>query len=169
MRILTMLVVLVTGVANADTGNDACALLTHTIHRQVAADGRSGWRIASLARGSRGPAICSDTARAVSQGFRRAMAEQNLFITWLTPERQRGDVCLSHDLSQCYPNPDPLVPLFSLYDAAYVVQRWKLVQATVAASMPAGTESDVSRFDPEFIGQQMQRSIERQSSLRMLD
>lgn len=170
MRILTLMAVLLAaGTANANSGQDACAILADTIYRQMAASGRSGRAIASLPRRITGPAVCSDTARAVSRGFTRAMAERNLYITWPTPERQRGDVCLSHDLSQCYPNQDPLVPLFSLYDAAYIVQQWKLVQATVSESMPAGTASDVSRFDPAFIGEQVQRGVERQSSRRMLD
>ena len=170
MRILTVLAVLLAaGAAHADSGQKACAILSDTIHRQMAASGQTGRGSATLPRRIPGPAVCGDTARAVSKGFTRAMAERNLYITWPTPEGQRGDVCLSHDLSQCYPNQDPLVPLFSLYDAAYVVQQWKLVQATVAASMPAGTASDVSRFDAALIGEQMRRGVDPLSGRRMLD
>lgn len=171
MRKLTVLAVLLTaGAANADIGVDACLILTDTIYRQVAAGARSGWRVAALPLRTNEPAVCSDTARAVSKGFTRAMAERNLYITWSSPERQRGDVCLSHDLSQCYPNQDPLVPLFSLYDAAFVVQQWQTVQATIRAAMPAGTASDVSRFDPVFVGVRLQRSLEREANTgRLLD
>ena len=170
MRILTGLaVLLVAAAAAAEAGHDGCAILTDTVYRQVALGGRSGWRVASVPRATPGPAVCADTARAVSKGFTRAMAERNLYITWPTPERQRGDVCLSYDLSQCYPNQDPLVPPLSLYDAAYVVQQWTLVQGTVSVSMPAGTGSDVSRFDPVSLGQRVQRGLEQQSRRRTIN
>ncbi len=169
MRKLTVLVMLLMATAaSAETGDRACSLLSYTVYQQVAAGGRSGWHVATSPVRIPEPVVCNDTARAVSKGFTRAMAERNLYITWQTPERRRGDVCLSHDLSQCYPNQDPLVPLFSLYDAAFVVQQWKLVQATISASMPAGTESDVSRFDPVFVGVRLQRSLQRESNTRRL-
>lgn len=96
------------------------------------------------------------------------MAERDLYITWLTPERQRGDACLSRDLAQCYPDQDPLVPLFSVYDAAFVARQWRAVRAAVSAAMPAGTESDVVRFDPEMVGYRLRARLPQGSSLRRL-
>lgn len=167
MRNLAVLViVLVPAAVNAETGDRACSLLSHTVYQQVAAARRSGWHVATSPVRFAEPVVCNDTARAVSKGFTRAMAERNLYITWQTPQRRRGDVCMSHDLSQCYPKQDPLVPLFSLYDAVFVVQRWRAVQATISAVMPAGTASDVSRFYPEFVGVRLQRSLEREPNAR---
>ena len=169
MRKLAVLAMLsIAGAAIADSGVDACSILTDTIYRQIAAGARSGSWLAALPVRTDGPAVCSDTARAVSRGFTRAMAERNVHIAWQTPERRGAGVCLSHDVSQCYPNQDPLVPLLNLRDAAYVMQQWRAVEATISAVMPAGTASDVSRFDPVFVGARLQRNLERDSNPRQL-
>lgn len=167
MRNLTVLMTLLAaGAANADSSFKACSKLSDTIYRQVATGGYGGRHTAATPALVPAPAVCRDTARAVSQGFTRAMAERNLYITWPTRDRQRGDVCLSHDLSQCYPNQNPLVPLFSLYDAAFVVQQWKAVQATVRTAMPAGTASDISRFDPIAVGYRLQGKLGKEPGPR---
>lgn len=169
MRKLTMLMaVLAAGVANADSGGSSCSVLSDTIYRQVAAGGNGGRRVATLPARMPGPFVCRDTARAVSRGFTRAMAERNFYVTWPTTERRRVDVCLNHDLSRCFPNQDPFVPLFSPHDAAFVVQQWQVVQRTVRAAMPAGTASDVSRFDPAAVAYRLQRGLQRESGSRQV-
>ena len=169
MRKLTLMMAMIAaGAANADTSYAPCSILSDTIYRQVATGVYGGRRVATWPVRVPGPTVCHDTARAVSQGFTRAMAERNFYITWPTPEQHRGDVCLSHDLSQCYPNQDPFVPLYSLYDAAFVVQQWRVVQATVRDAMPAGTASDVSRFDPVAVSDRLQRSLHRDTGSRLV-
>lgn len=167
MRKLTVLIaVIAASAANAESSHTACSILSDTIYRHVAAGSNAGLRVAKPPARMPAPGVCRDTARAVSKGFTRAMAERGLYVTWPTPEQQRGDACLSHDLSQCYPNQDPFVPLYSLYDAAFVVQQWRAVQATVRAAMPAGTASDVSRFDPVAVGYRLRRSLQRDTGHR---
>lgn len=160
-KTITIVALLTAGVASADVSTLGCPILSDIVYRHVAASGNGGRLIALTPAVMPKPVECRDTARAVSKGFTRAMAERNLYLTWPTPERQRGDVCNSFYLSQCYPNQDPHVPFFSLYDAAYVVQQWRAVQATVLASMPAGAASDVSRFDPASVSNSLRRSLGR--------
>lgn len=165
-KLTVLMALMAAGAANAESSYRACTILSDTVYRHVAAGGNGGSRIAMSPVRVPTPTVCRDTARAVSLGFTQAMAERNLYITWPTAERQRGDVCLSHDLSQCYPNQNPFVPMYSLYDAAFVVQQWQAVQATVRAAMPAGTASDVSRFDPVAVGYRLQRSLQREAGSR---
>lgn len=161
-QLITFLTVLTAGAAanaDAETGRDPCSILADTVYRQVAAAGRSGWQIATLPSLLPAPIVCADTARAVSEGFSRAMAGMNLPVTWRTPLQQRGDACLSQDVSRCYPRPDPFVPSSGVSDRAFVVQRWRVVQASIGAAMPAGTASDISRFDPHAVADRLRHSL----------
>lgn len=157
--LVTMLAAGAAGSAVAEAGSNPCSILSDTVYRQVAGAGRSGRHIATLPASVPAPVVCTDTARAVSAGFSKAMVEMNLYVTWPTSERARGDVCLSHDLSRCYPSWDPFLPGFGPDDAAFVVQQWESVQASIGAAMPAGTASDISRFDPVSVGYRLQRSL----------
>lgn len=159
--LMTMLAMGAAANAAADTGSKACSILSDIVYRQVLGVDRTGGRTTTLPTRVPGPTVCHQTASAVSAGFSRAMAERNLYITWSTPEDQRRFICLSVDLSQCFPNQDPFVPPMSLYDAAFVVQQWNAVQKSVSAMMPAGTASDVSRFDPALAGTRLQQQLGR--------
>lgn len=169
-KMILIVLALVAGAANADVSTLGCSILSDIVYRQVAGAGPNNWLVAA-APGVRVPPIeCGDTARAVSKGFTRAMAEKNLYLVWPTLERQRGDVCNSHFLSECYPERDPFVPYFPLYDAETVMRKWRTVQATVTASMPAGAASNVSRFDPVSVGRDLRRNLGTTSrELRRID
>lgn len=175
MRTTNVLIVLLAigavgaaGDAAADTRSKACAILSDTVYRQVLGAGRGGGRAITLPVDAPGPVLCDRTARAVSAGFTRAMAERNLYVTWPTPDARRRFICLSVDLSQCFPNQDPFVPPMSLYDAAFVVQQWRAVQRSVSALMPAGPASDVSRFDPASVGNRLRPDFGRGATDRRL-
>lgn len=95
--------------------------------------------------------ICQQTAHAVSSGFSRAMADLHLYVTWPTPEQQRGDVCESVHLSECYPSQDPYMPPMALSSAFFVMNSWKAVQSTVEQT----TSADASHFSAAALDQQL--------------
>ena len=158
---LTTLLVAGIADASADANDRACSILNDAVYRQVIGAGRSdrGFGEPPIAKG--GPLVCTNTAHAVSAGFSRAMAELNIYLTWPAGDAFRRYICLTVDLSQCIPSQDPYVPPLSLGDAALVLQRWNAVKASVAAMMPAGTASDVARFDPVAVGPRLARDLGR--------
>jgi len=119
----------------------ACAAVQETVRTQVLAAstrplGKRGYPV--LPPADLG-GECRDAVKAVSSGFTQAMAALNVFVTWQTPDRQRGDLCLGHYLSQCYPERDGAVP-YGPADAAFVRDAWFAVRRAVdrAASQSCG-------------------------------
>lgn len=157
--------------AGDDSAGDGCAALSSAVYHSVSAAGLGGWRSdpSTWYPDHSATLSCDNTATAVSAGFTQAMQTLNLYVTWPTPEQQRGDVCLSHDLSQCYPQQHPFVPTFALSDAAFVMNSWVSVQTTVLDSMPAGAAANVSRFNRNMMNQRLQRRLQHATrrSLRL--
>ncbi|HEX5789391.1 MAG TPA: hypothetical protein VFY03_14500 [Woeseiaceae bacterium] len=108
---------------------------------------------------------CADTARAVTAAFTRAMARGNIYLTWQW-DRNRGDMCLSGDLSQCYPRGNPFVPL-PRADAAFVADSWFAVLLAVGKSMPQGYFADVSRFTSVGMAMALGAELERRTGGRL--
>lgn len=102
---------------------------------------------------------CASTARAVSAGYTKAMSRLAVEVTWITPERQRGDVCLSHYLSQCYPNVNPYLAPHGSETYRFVVSSWTAVRDTVYRSMPDGVATDVSRFSAQAFEKQLRSRL----------
>ncbi|GEM_PF-2557161 len=128
--------------ARAGVSDDAaCAAVQETVRAEVLAAsigplGKRGYPVLPPADPG---GECGNPAQAVSVGFTRAMASLNVFLKWQTPERERGDLCLGHYLSQCYPERHGAVP-YSSADAAFVRDAWIAVRRAVdrAASQSCG-------------------------------
>lgn len=89
--------------------------------------------------------VCRNTAEVATRAFSHALAGLNMQVTWNEPMNP-GDYCLSGDLSECYPGPDPGVPMLPPNQLAFVYDAWKGVRNAVASQMPLGTASGVSTF-----------------------
>lgn len=151
-------------------GTDGCAVLAEAIYDNIVTTRLNRIQGAASARypGSISVRVCDQTARAVSAGFSRALNTMNLYVLWPPPEQQRGDVCLGVDLSQCFPDQHPPMPALGFYETAFILNSWTAVQGLVIQSMPNGVASDVSRFDRDAIGYQLQRRLQGISGDRLV-
>ena len=143
-----------------------CRALEQTVHAAVlqASEGGTAMRLQQgLAHA--GQLECSDTARAVTAAFTRAMARGNVYLNWQW-DRDRGDMCLSGDLSQCYPRGNPFVPL-PRADAAFVADSWFAVVRALGKSMPQGYFTDVSRFTTTGMAMALDAELERRTGGRL--
>lgn len=104
---------------------------------------RSSARVAAVYS----PQTCGRTAAVASAAFTEAMARMNLPISWIDREPGPGDVCRSHHLMQCSPQPSPGLPM-SAHDSALVADAWRRVRAGIRRQMPFGVASDISYFQP---------------------
>ncbi len=146
-------------------GDDGCAALAAVVFQQVAGSAwaNPGGRILPPDSGDAGVKICDQTARTVSAAFTAAMATMNVYVSWRDPRDVRGDVCLSADLSQCYPHGNPFVPLPSGRELAFVYASWSAVQSAAMRYADGGAFSDTSRFSPATLGTDLGRSIRHTS------
>lgn len=166
--------VCMTGLAGAEAREQvgrpvACTALENAVYAAVLSVSAGTSRVA-VARGadernSRGDLLCRDTARAVSAGFARALAERNVYLKWQWPGQERGDLCLSGDLSQCYPNRNPYVP-FARGDAVFAATSWDAIVSAVGRSMPQGFREDAVRFEPEGMASRLATELQRRSDGR---
>lgn len=148
----------------------ACAALEDAVYGAVLAASAGTVPVAAAAgidarTGRGGLLLCRDTARTVSAGFTRAMAERNVYLKWQWPGKERGDLCLSADLSQCYPNQNPYVP-FVRGDAAFAVTSWNAIVSAVGRTMPQGFRADAARFAPAGMAARLADEVRRQSGGR---
>lgn len=140
---------------------NGCAILAAAVFEQVTA---SAWYKAGgspIAAGAdpREIAICHQTARTVSAAFTRAMETMNVYVSWQDPRDVRGDVCLSGDLSQCYPHRNPFVPFNAGADLAFMLSNWSAVQTTTLRFGQPGGARDTSRFSPAALNNDLRRSL----------
>lgn len=110
---------------------------------------------------------CASTARAVSAGYTKAMSRLAVEVTWVTPERQHGDMCLSHYLSQCYPNVNPYLAPYGSQTYRFVVRSWNAVRDTVYRTMPDGVATDVSRFSAQAFEKQLRSELTRRGGVEL--
>lgn len=140
---------------------DGCVLLAELVYGHVRsvnfAGAGPGGGAAAAAR--RGVLHCDRTAEAVSEGFTRALAESQVFVTWPSLSDIPGDRCLSADLSQCYPRSNPYLSPYGSATASWVAARWKSVQAAVVRNMPAGAATDETRFAAAALDTQLRRRL----------
>lgn len=128
--------------AQAGVNDDAaCAAVRETVRAQVLAAsispvGKRGYPV--LPPADLG-GECEHAVQAVSAGFTQAMKALNVYVTWQTPDGQRGDLCLGHYISQCYPERDGAIP-YGPADAAFVRDAWFAVRRAVdrAAAQSCG-------------------------------
>jgi hypothetical protein len=91
--------------------------------------------------------ICNQTTRAVTAAFTSSLRKMNIYVSWGYHPGYSGDYCLSHYLSQCYPDRDPHMPPLSAADRKFIAASWSAVSGAVNRTMATEPGTDVSRFD----------------------
>jgi len=146
---------------------DGCAILGGLVYAEVL---RSGWyghrgvEIKPHADGQIDIKICSQTAQTVSAAFGSALTQLNIHVSWPAYPGSSGDSCLSHYLSECYPERYPLLGETSAWNPAFVNDAWSAVQRSVLSSMPLGSASDISRFDRPELRSALRRSFSSETA-----
>jgi hypothetical protein len=146
--------------AQPGRSDDGCALLgqlvRNSVHLAATQFGLESprQRLAARARSGVAPAVanrkvCRNTTEAATRAFREAIAGLNMSIRWNAP-MDRGDYCLSHKLSQCYPGWEPGDPVPG-NQLAFVHDAWKGVRRGVESQMPFGGANGVSQFTAESL------------------
>jgi len=149
---------------------DGCAALATVIHEQVASSAWSFPGTPSFGSEDRlGLSSCEHTTRTVTASFSRAMASMNIYVTWTGQSPLPGDMCQSAFLSQCYPDRSPLVPWGGAAETAFMYDAWRGVYKAVTRNMPAGVDSDVSRFTTTSLRSDMQRSLSQSVNVAVYD
>jgi len=90
---------------------------------------------------------CSQTTRSVTAAFTAALRDMNIYVAWGLHRGNGGDYCLSHFLSQCYPNHNPYMPPPSTTERQFVTDSWSAISGAVRSTMATASGVDVSRFD----------------------
>ena len=107
--------------------------------------------------------ICRATALTVSRAYSKALASAGIHVSWSQTMIPRGDYCLSHDLSQCYPQRNPYTPPTFAGDLYFIADTWRAMQQVINRTINRKVEPDTSRF----IGSQVRRGIREE--LRVLN
>ena len=154
------------GAAHTATANAAngCVILEELVRKSVHVSAteyrtdRPATRMPSFGRtgsvGSTGSGnqACPNTAEVTTRAFSQALGALNMPITWnRRGPMDRGDYCLSGDLSQCYPSQDPLNPSLPPHQLAFVFDAWKGVRTAVAKQMPFGTATGLAHFTSDSL------------------
>jgi hypothetical protein len=131
-------VVVACALANAAKGaavaatND-CATVAAIVFERVLAHGLDSAPALPGAVVTEGELRCDRVAEAVSLGFTAAMLRMNVGVSWKSPSRARGDLCLDVHLAHCFPEQDPRAP-HSARAHAYVADAWTAVRHAVAGA-----------------------------------
>ncbi len=137
---------------------DACDVLSDTVFRHVVERGLgSGGRIATVSTRDPGLLVCDRATQAVTTGFSKAMQQMNIYLSWKSPEQERGDLCASVDISQCYPDQSPYVP-YNYGDAVFIRNVWFSVSKAVEQS---GESDDTVTFVQTILSRHLQREMHR--------
>ncbi len=129
-------------------GVDGCAILAMLVYTEVTEAGFHGARAPGdpVYPGPDEITICNQTARSVTAAFTSSLRQMNIYVSWGYPQRSNGDYCLSHFLSQCYPNRDPYMPHLSAADSKFVATSWSAIYGAVIKAMATAPGTDISRF-----------------------
>ena len=140
---------------------DGCVILAAIVTTEVV-EARLGFSAGYgnnlLLAGRDEVALCNQTARSVTGAFKAALRQADIHVAWGFHTGYRGDYCLSHVLSRCYPTGDPGLPPLSNDERLFVMRSWQAVRDAVQYRMVINPGSDVARFR----GDELRRSI-RQS------
>lgn len=141
--------------------NAGCDRLEAIVYEQVLASRYGMPAAGSIVPMPRPPMVeaCASTTQAVSAGYTKAMSRLAIEVSWASPDRQRGDVCLSHFLSQCYPDVNPYLAPHGSDTHQFVIGSWNAVRDTVVRSMPDGVATDVSRFSAQAFEKQLRSRL----------
>lgn len=127
---------------------DGCAELARVVYSEVSGaalygPGKSGpWVIDS---GQGDVSVCSHTAKTVSRAFTSAMTSAGFPVVWFEGF-DPGDYCLSHYLSECYPNRFPIDGSGFDANTLFVQKSWSVVSQSVMRHMHNPFSSDEIRF-----------------------
>lgn len=116
-------------------------------------------RVAVAARPATRRYTCNSTAAVASRAFAEAVAGLDVRLSWNGDWLRPGDVCLSHYLSQCYPSNDPMRPLPSPREFAFVQKAWQGVAQALASQMPYGFRGDLTSFDDESLADALRAEL----------
>ena len=139
---------------------EGCRVLENTVFAAVLAASDGAQRTAAGRQRSTATVRCNDSARAASTGFTRAMADRNVYLSWTSPDRQPGDMCLSADLSHCAPNRSPYVSM-SAGDALFVADTWNAIRLAVGKSLLKGKAADTAVFAPAGLARTLDLELAR--------
>jgi len=147
---------------NALIGVDGCAILASVVYTEVT-QARLGYSPGSAAdlryTGRDDITLCNQSARSVTRAFSAALRSTNIHVTWGFHTGYRGDYCLSHFLSQCYPRGNPAMPPLSKSERSFVMHTWAAVHDSVQSHMAQYPGSDVVRFQAGDLRHSIRRSV----------
>jgi hypothetical protein len=132
---------------------DGCAKLARVIYTEVFSatlygPGKSGPWIIDQGQGE--VSVCTHAAKTVSQAFSSAMLSAGYAVDWPQYDNSgipdRGHLCLSAFLSQCYPERYPLSAVSFDADSERVFRSWSAVSQAVMGQMYNPISSDEVRF-----------------------
>ena len=149
---LMLMTLLMAGGARAQepvVGVDGCAILALLVYTEVTEAGYRGARAPGypVYPGPDEITICNQTARSVTAAFSSSLRHMNIHVSWGYYPRDSGDYCLSHYLSQCYPDRNPNMPPLTATQRRFVAVSWNAIYDAVSRTMATAPGSDISRFD----------------------
>lgn len=150
---------------NPVIGVDGCAILATLIYTEIsrAGDTRPRGPGGMFEHPGRNEVtICNRTARTVTRAFSKSLQNRNIYISWGPDDNVSGDYCLSHYLSQCYPDNHPYMPPMSDGDYAFVMKHWRAIMVALAPTMRGDWSGSVSRFEQTDVRLGIRRSLHRQ-------
>ncbi len=122
--------------------DDGCEILSAVIERSTS--GKSAE--ANLEAGEFGLLRCARTAEFATGGFGRAMNRFSIAVRWNGGDVAPGDVCLSHRLSECYPEFDRFGAPLTAAERQFARDRWAAVQRAVGSTLRQPGMPDFSVF-----------------------
>lgn len=147
---------------NLVVGVDGCAILASIVFTEVT-EARLGFSAGSprdlLYAGRNEITVCNEATRSVTGAFAAALRQANVYVTWGFHTGYRGDYCLSHFLSQCYPTGDPAMPPMDKTERSFVTRSWRAVLDSVYYRMAPYPGGDVVRFEVDDLGLGIRRII----------
>ena len=150
--VLMLMTLLMAGNARAQqpvVGVDGCAILALLVYTEVTEAGYRGARVSGdlVYPGPDEITICNQTTRSVTAAFSSSLRHMNIHVSWGYHRRDSGDYCLSHYLSQCYPDRNPNMPPLSAVQRRFVAVSWNAIYGAVSRTMATAPGADISRFD----------------------
>jgi len=149
---------------------DGCAELARIVYAETSTaalygPGQSGpWVIES---GQGNISVCTHTAKTVSRAFTSAMTSAGFSVSWDGGISDPGDFCLSHRLSECYPNLYPLGTFNVSANTTFVQKSWSTVSHSVMRHMFNPFSSDEIRFRNNDLKLQLGLSLRTVSRIDM--
>ena len=162
--VLMLMTLLMAGNARAQqpvVGVDGCAILALLVYTEVTEAGYRGARVSGdlVYPGPDEITICNQTTRSVTAAFSSSLRHMNIHVSWGYHPRDSGDYCLSHYLSQCYPDCNSNMPRPGTMDTAFVLHSWRAVHDAIRRTMPAVSGSDVARFSQSGLRRDIRQSL----------